>query len=370
MKYPPHSYHRHRRGFTLLDAVLSLFVLAVMVAIYGSFSRLHFVNRRVVLRAEAAALADEELNALKQMDVTTLPTQTNGSFFGVLSNAGRWQLGTDSADLDGTSSPCPPPLTAKHCGPHILELARNGAIVGNASGRLLFPAGAYDVGTLRASWKIFSDSPAGSSVGFLFHAYDNANGYRLRVALTGVDLYPATAGTAENVLLEKLVGGAATPIWYRLTTITVSPDVWFNLRLVLNGGATNTMNIYLNGNQQDTNTINEATYASGQAALLGWAGVHAGVDDVQTISNGLPAAWNFDGSAELPAAWVRLSLNDLPDGTPNAFEDNGLLTLAPYPNVGGNTTLKQATITIRWTEGGATQSYSASGLIGNAGLGL
>lgn len=340
------QFARHS-GSTLLDMVLALFVLGVIIVLVSTFSAARETNRRVFFRAQAAALADEQLNALRRMDVTGLTNQTNGPFQGVVYNAGQWNVVANA--------------TAGHTSPNVLQLSSS-TVSGAVSGRLLFPAGAYADGTVEAKWRLAADSPAAAAIGYLFRSNDSANGYRLRFARTGTDLDASTSGT-QNVFLEKLIGGTSTKIDSRAASIAV--DTWYALKIILSGS---NISLYLDGTQLGSGSFSDATYSSGVTALLGWGGAHAYVDDVQTITSAT-STWNFDGGLDLPAAWIRLGLNDLPDQT-STFDDNGLLTLATFPVGSTTATLKQATITVRWLSNGGLQSYSATGLLGRSGVGL
>lgn len=349
-KMPRHLHAKPTQlhpGSTLLDTVLSLFVISFMIILVGTLVSAREINRRTLFRAQAAALADEQLNALRRLDVTTLANQTNGAPKNILYNAGTWRVVANTS--------------AGHSSPNVLELAGS-SISGAVSGRLLFPAGAYGDGTLSAKWRLVADSPATASMGYLFRSTDQVNSYRVRFARTAVDLDLTTGGT-QNVLFEKLVSGVATKIDSRLQTITA--DTWYTLNLVTSGSS---VSLYLDGNQLGAGAFTDATYTTGSAALLGWNGLHAYVDDVQTITTGTQT-WNFDADLDLPAAWVRLSINDLPNSTSATFDDNSLLTLSTYPVGSSTTTLKMATIVIQWLANNSTQSYTTSGLLGRSGVG-
>ena len=354
------SNRRKKRGFTLIDVIISLSIVTMMVLVYAGLATVRNLNRNTSFRAQAAALADEEIGALKRLGVSAITTQTSGSFMNILYNAGSWGITTDSGNLDAVSSPCPPPTSGLHCGANVLELAKNS--ISNTSGRLLLPAGAYSDATLQASWKVMSDSASGWAVGYFFRAADSSNTYRLRVAGAGTDLDSTTSGT-QNFVLDKLVGGTNTVIFSK-SSVTFNANTWYSLKVVFSGSS---IKMYLNGNEQDSGTVSDTSFTTGSAALLGWGGVHAEVDDVQTVTT-VSKSWDFEGSTSLPTAWIRLSLNDLPDTTPNTIDDNGLLTTAAYPNT-NSTTLKQATVTVQWRQGAKTQSYTAYGLIGNSTLG-
>ena len=156
-----HRYPFFRPGFSLMDSVLSLSVIAIMVLLFAGLAGVRDTNRRVILRAQAAALADEEIGALRRLDVTTLSSQTNGAFKNILYNAGQWNIATDSGNLDTISSPCPPPTSGNHCGANVVELTGATGFSNTTSGRLLLPAGTYGNVVIQTSWKVMGDSPTG-----------------------------------------------------------------------------------------------------------------------------------------------------------------------------------------------------------------
>ncbi len=335
------SHCRHRQGFSLLDTVISLAVLSVLIVIFASLVTSRAVNRRTVHRATAASLADEELGVLRRLNVSAVGNQTNGPFAGVLYNAGAWRIAADGS--------------AGHSAPNVVELPASSSFSSAASGRLQYPAGSYGTATLQMKFKIAADSPAGWGIGWLWRAVGAKNAYRARL-------------TSTTLFLEKLVNGAATNLD---SPITLSPslttDTWHTLQLVMDDALTPRFKVYLDGNQKNTAAIADATYTGGPAAVLGWGGVHALIDDAETVVGGVTTTWDFDASTLWPAAWLRVGLNDLPDATPTVFDDNGLLTVAPYPSP-SSTNLKLATAAIRWTYNGALQSYSTSTLLGASTL--
>lgn len=360
-----------RPGFSLIDAVLSIFVVTIMASLLASLGNVRLVDRTVALRVQAATLADEEINILRGLDPTTISTQTNGSFKSILYNAGSWSITTDAANLDAVSSPCPPSTVSKHCGTNVVSLAKATGFSGTASGRLLFPAGTYQDATLQANWKVVTDSAAGWSVGYLLRMVDPSNGYRFRVADTATDLDTGKAGT-QNVILEKVSSGVVTTLFSPAGSVTFSTGAWHNLKIILGTSSGNaTIAMYIDGNQQGSGAVTDSTspFTSGPAALLGWNGVHAEVDDVQTTVGAISDSWTFESSTALPAAWTRLGVNDLPNNTATVFDDNGTLTIAAYPT-SGSVGLKKATVTITWAQPNGTGSYSTSALLGNSGLGL
>ncbi len=326
-----------------------------MIALLASIGSVRDANRKAALRSKAAALADEEMNALRRLDFSLLTDQTNGAFKNVFYNAGAWNVGTDNADIGAA--------TNQHVGPGVLTAAgASGFGADSVSGRLLLPAGVYGDVALEAKWKVIS--PATDwSIGFVIRARDKDNGYRLRVAEANKDLDSGTAGV-QNILLEKLVSGTATKLSPALNA-TLTTGTWLTLKLTATGSS---FTITLNGT--DLATVSDSAFTTGAAALLAWAGAQVEVDDVKTVAAGCASStcWDFEALTALPASWIRLGINDLPDATATTLDDNGLLTIAAYPSV-SSTNLKQATVTVNWLSKGVTESYTTTSLIGKSGLG-
>ncbi|MBI4089786.1 MAG: hypothetical protein HY421_00120 [Candidatus Kerfeldbacteria bacterium] len=353
-----------KAGFTLVESILSLFVVSIMVALLVGLASTRDVNRRAAQRSQAAALADEEINALRRLDFTLLTDQTNCvtpsncPFKNVLYNAGRWAV-----VADGTAP----------SQPNALELALASGFTNTQSGQLQFPAGTYGDATFTVQVKVATDSVSNSNpslgwaVGMTLRSRDAANGYRLRFAendAAGVltDLDTVAAGV-QNVYLEKIAGGSATPLGS--TNVTLAKGTWYTLEAAITGTSPVSFTIKVDGTTVLTSSDSSSPYASGSTALIGWNDVHALVDDVQDGSG----TWNFDGSTELPLAWVRLGLNDLPDSTPTTLNDNGTVEIVPYPQP-SSVDLKKVTVTVGWVQKNTTQTYTTTSLIGKSELGL
>lgn len=329
----------------------------MMVALLVSLGSIRTSNQISVMRAKAATLADEAISALRRLDFASLTNVSNVALMNVLNNAGRWTIGTDNG------SP------ASHSVANVLETPIVGGFAPETvSARLVLPAGAYADSTLDARWNVQADSPDTWSVGFLARARDTKNGYRLRIAQNDVtyqnDLDPGVAGT-QNVYLEKYVNGTASKL--ASANVTLSKGSWFRSTMSLTGG---TLAVSFNGGAAVITTT-DATYASGPAAMLVWNGAHVVADDVQTVaaaSCGVNTCWDFEGSTVLPAAWIRLGTNDLPDSTPTIHDDNATVTITSYPDV-SSTNLKKAVVTVGWLENGLIRSYVTATLLGNSTVG-
>lgn len=343
---------KRRHGFTLMESIVALFLVTIMAILLVQLVGLRPFNRRLAFRAQAAALADEATNALRRLSFASLSDQTNGPILNVLYNAGRWQV-----IADGNQG------GANHTTPNALELALPAGAVSGLSGQLLLPAGGYQAVTVTAKWKVVSDSPTNWAVGYQIRSRDARNSYRLLLAASATDLDGGTVGT-QNVVLERITNGAIS-VMRSSALAGVAMDSWF--ALLVSVTATGEFSASFDGTALFS-PVTDTTFTSGPAALIGWNGVHAEVDDVQ-ITTTATEAWDFDSSLQLPTAWIRLGINDLPDSTPTAYDDNGTLTLEPYPTAGA-TTLKRALVTISWVDARGGQSFTTTTLVGQSNLGL
>lgn len=318
--------------------------------VYAGLANVRQLNRRTLMKIQAAAIANEEIAALKRYDISALPNQTNGSFIGMLYNSGNWIIATDAG--------------AGHSAPHVLDLSAATGFSGKVSGRLQYPAGSYGNATHQVRVNFRNDTAAGTAVGLYFRATDANNGYRLLVAPSGTDLDSTVVGQ-QNWVLEKLINGAVVaPRLLSISVPGIGTNAWYTIKVV---AANASLKTYLDGSGQDSGTLTDGDFTDGLAAIIGWGGVHAWFDDAETVVGAVTTTWGFDTSSDFPAAWVRLGLNDLPDGTAS-FDDNGKLTLAAFPNT-NSVNLKQATVTVSWTQGSGTANYTTTALLGSSRIG-
>jgi hypothetical protein len=336
----------------MMESVLSLFVASLMILVFASLFTVRTVNQRNIYKTQAAAIAQEELSALKRFDIISLADQSNGPFLGMVYNAGTWNVINDG--------------TAGHSLPNSLDLPGATGYANRYSGLLQFPAGSYADATFQTKLNFRSDTASGTAAGLLLRASDAKNGYRFLVAPSGTDLDTTLAGQ-QNWIVERVQNGTAvTPRLLSLSVAGITTNAWHTIKVVLNATSIKT---YLNGNEQDDGTLIDAAYTDGVSALLAWNGAHVGFDDTSTTVGTTTDSWDFDSSTSMPIDWIRLGLNDVPDATSSVFDDNGKLTLTAYPNT-NSSTLKQATITITWKQlAGGAGTYSISSLIGASRIG-
>lgn len=361
------------RGFTLIESLLALGVVLFLAVFLSAFATIRIANRGNAYRTQAAMLVEEEINALRKKGVAALPNQTSCSpttncpLWNVLYNAGSWRAATDTTDA------------ANHSVPNVLALKPAAGFSGIPSGIMQFPEGTYGDVTLTAKMKAASDSVSNSnpstgwSFGYIIRASDMNNQYRLRIGendgAIAQDFDGGSVGI-QNIYLEKISGGLATKI--SSATRTIAKGTWYTVAFAVSGSSTVTFSLSIDGTAVGLPGASDSTsaFASGAAAFVGWNGVHAEFDDVQTVA-ATTRTWNFDVPATpaLPVAWMRLGMNDLPDSTPTVFNDNAYVMIEPYPDA-GSTTLKRVTVTVTWRQGGASKSYSSTTLLGDSGFGV
>lgn len=354
-------------GWSLIDALLSIAVVALLGVLIAGLGALARSNTRAIRTISAAAVANDQLAAIQRLDITTVSDQTSGAPLNMVYNAGAWSVVQDLTGVDSLT-PCPPPSLSQHCGANVLELPGSASFANKESGRLQFPADTYGDTVLQASWKVVGDSPANWIFGLYFRMTDLRNGYRLRIGSSSVDFQ--AGGAIQNVIMEKLTNGTASTLYISSGVVNVPTNTWMAFRLTMAG---NSFTVTKDG-AAFISTVTDGTnpFLLGRAALVGWNGVHARVDDVTTIDpsgcSGSPGVcWNFEAEDILPTAWSRFSVNDLPDVTPTTFDNNIAVTIEPWPV--GATDLKRITVVVSWQDGSQIESETAVGYLRKSGIG-
>lgn len=290
------------RGLTLIEMIIGVGIVSMLVAAFGVSLLASAYARRIKLRNMAAALADEQLAALRANGASALGAQTNGALAGVLFTQGVFATVEDDTAPSASRA--------------------LGAATSTSSGLtslMPLPKNAYADFTLTAKLKPNPGAPSGWKAGLLFRARDLNDHYRVTVS-------------ASALALERVSGGAATTLYSDARSI--SPGTWQTLEVTASGSS---IEVRLNGASVTTQT--DSTFSVGKAALAVWQGASVNFDDVAIDGQ----AWGFDDVAlgEIHDDWLRFGLGDLPNGT-------GTLTVAtPYSDA----SLKRYTVTISWTDG-------------------
>jgi hypothetical protein len=316
-----HARLATQRGFTLAEALISIGLAAVLLAVFTSVLSATMLLRRAQYNVQASGFIQEEFDSLRALPYSELLTRTNGNFLGLAMTRGPWKVKTVTSPPSGTKA-------------YAMETAQS-AIV-EETGLALLP-GNYrkDITTYSAKVQVQASSPAGWGAGIAFRYRDAENHYRFRISSGGA-------------ALDKVVQGTKTTVWSNSTANATG--TWYTLEVVVTGN-----NITLKRNGSTLVTQTDSSLTTGDIALLTTNSARAYFDDVSVTSDGVTSSWNFDSDADgtVPTDWQRMSVFDLPSGT-------GTLTIANYL---GDANVKQATVNVTWADQGITRSASGNTLI-------
>ncbi len=300
-----------RRGFTLIEIIVSIAMLCGAIAIFGVLLNILRVNKTGSFAAAAYKIAQEEIDVVKNYSVASLTTRASSTFIGVIDNNGSYGATTTAA----VSSP---------------NTLANNAASSSPLGVIALPYANLADFTFEASVKT---SGVSGKAGLLFRAKDLDNYYFLYLQ-------------NNQLVLDKRAGGATSTLYS--TAQTFLPDTWYKLKIAAAG---NSLALYVDDNLRAT--ISDASLASGVAAL-GNSGNTVYFDNASLTHDLITEGWNFDNLAlgAIPADWARFGINDLPNGA-------GALTISePY----GVATMKKIDATVSWTERGVIKSITLSTL--------
>lgn len=309
------------KGFTLLEALIAIGLTAVILAIFTAVASTSIFLRRSGYSIQASNFVREELDALRVLPFTELINRTNGNFLGLSLTRGPWQV----KQVAGTPS-SPNALT--------LSTAISPALV-TETGLAVIPGNYHKDVDFTAKFLVQTASPSGWGTGIAFHYRDAENHYRFRFASGGI-------------ALDKVYHGTTTTLWSQ--SATYSTNTWYTLRLVTSGTS---ISMYKNGTLLTTTT--DSTFSTGDIALQTLSNAIIYIDDVSIAENSVTTSWSFDSDAvgSMPTIWQRFIYEDLPSG-------GGTLTIANYLS---QTTLKQITATVTWSDAGFSKSMTGSTLI-------
>ncbi len=315
-----HSRTRHQTtgataGFTLAETLVTVGLVAVLLAIYSTLLSGTIFLRRSQYNTQAANFIQEELDTLHTLPFADLTNRSGGNFLGVAYQRGPWYV---ASGVDGQG--------------HRLELDSTPPALVEETGLAILPGNYRENFQFSAKVKVDPSSPAGWNAGLAFRYRDAEDHYRLRFSSGGI-------------ALDKVVHGTRTTIWSQSTTFTTG--TWYTLEVDAQDN-----NLTLKKNGAILAAVTEQTFIMGDLAIMSIGGARVQADDVSVIENGVTASWNFESDAlnTFPVDWKRLSWNDFPGGA-------GTLTIDSYL---GEPTMKQATVNISWQDAGRTRSVSGT----------
>lgn len=316
-----HARFAAQRGFALAEAIITVGLAAVLLAVFTSVLSATMLLRRAQYNVQAAGFIQEEIDSLRAIPFASVLPRTNGNFLGLSMTRGPWKVKTVASPPSGTK---------------VYAMETGQAAILEETGLAVLP-GNYreDITSYAAKVQVQAGSPVGWGSGIAFRYRDAENHYRFRLSSGGA-------------ALDKVFLGVKSTIWSNSTSNATG--TWYTLEVVVTGNS-----ITLKRNGTTLATVTDSAILTGDLALLSTNGARAHFDDVSVTADAATTSWNFDSDADgsVPIDWQRMSFNDLPGGT-------GTLTVANYL---GDTNLKQATVNVTWSDANQIRSASGSTLL-------
>lgn len=326
------------KGTGLIEATVAIAVIGFLIVVVAGLTNAVSVNRSSLLTAQATALAQEELEALRSLPYANLVNQTTGPLLGIVPNFGRWTAEADSS--------------LGHTSPNVLLVDPVSGAVNGETGVLLLPPYPTGDGTISLKLKARAGSPVNWQVGAFFRARDLRSGYLVRV------------DAATLKLLKRTPTG--TSPWYAETELysaaqVFSLDAWQEISVALSGSS---ITIALNGSLLTVTPITDSTYTKGHVAVFAGNGARAAYDDIALPTT----AFNFDAdpTGATPSDLVRVGINDLPDATAAVPNDNAQVSIGDQ--IAGDADVRKFTVTVSWQERSGTKSVTLTSLRAKYGL--
>ncbi|MFH1193796.1 MAG: LamG-like jellyroll fold domain-containing protein [bacterium] len=299
------------KGFGLIQALLAVALVSGAIFVFATLFNILRLNKTGSLYTAAYKIAQEQIETIQTLPLSSLTNRTSADFLNVIYNKGAAGVISDA--------------TAPSA-PNTLQLSSSTTTLNLA----LLPFGGIADFTFEASVKT---TGAPQKTGLLFRAQDTNNYYFFYIK-------------SDRIVLEKKASGSASTLYETFQTFNV--NTWYKLKVIASGS---TISLYLNDTKiQD---VVDSSFTSGSYALAD-LDTPSNFDDVLFSYGGETSQWNFDNlsAGEIPSDWRRLGLADLPDG-------RGVITISePY----GTTDIKKIDVSVSWIEKGQTKSVTISTL--------
>lgn len=307
-------------GFTLMETLIAVAMTAVILAIFTSATSSIVFLRKAGYSIQAANFVREELDSLRTIPFSELINRVNGDFLALSLTRGPWKIKTVANPPSGT---------------RVMAMETAQAALNHETALAVLPGNYHQDFDFTSKFNVLPSSPSGWGAAIAFDYRDPDNNYRFRF-------------TNGGIALDKVYHGTATTLWSQ--SATYNTNTWYTLRVVTSGAS---ITLYKNG--VSLTTLADATFSTGDAALMTLDGALVYVDDVSLTENSVTASYDFDADAvgQMPTAWQRFAYFDLPDGSAS-------LTIADYL---GQSTIKQVTATVTWTDQGNTKTMTGTTLI-------
>ncbi len=307
-----------KRGFTLLEIIVVIGILAATIAILSASLITTTLERKTSLKGRAASLLEEQLATLRTFIPADLRERSESRFLGLLYNRGNWQI------KNATNAPS---------GSNVLELTGTiSSVYKNITGLILLPA--PNTSDFTFETKLLLPSGFTGNLGLMFRARDLENNYKV-VLQSGA------------LIIEKEIGGTRFELTRNL--VNIAPNTWYTLRTNV---TSSTINAWLN--DVPLGTATDTSLDFGRLALFLEGPGQPRFDNV-LVSAETTSTWNFDTDTAglLPSEWKKFGAYDLPNGI-------DFLTISNYL---GQDNLKLINARIDWRENNTTSSVSSTTLI-------
>lgn len=304
-------------GFSLVEVVVALAIFALAVGLIELIITAVRADATIVNRIKARGLVLDQIEVLRNLDFDSISTGTSTQFIGDVWNSGDWQV----QSIGSTQT-----VSALGSDEHIL----------------LVPGDRWADSSVSGQVYVSSTSPVGYDVGVLLRAQESDTRYRLHI-------------TSSGTFVERELDGSVTILSTLVSSLPVNTWESFSFGI---SGSTLTATV---GTQTSVLTDTTSISPDGHMALWSQDGCCVSFDSISVVSNKGNAAWNFDTAQDVvgffPPDWGRLSLDSLPGGT----------ALVEIQNV-GDAELKQATVTVEWSDRNQTRTESTTTYITRYGL--
>lgn len=304
-------------GFSLVEVVVALAIFGLSISLIELIITAVRADATVVNRIKARGLVLDQIEVLRNMDFDLISTGSFTQFIGDAWNSGVWEVQTIGSTKTVES-------------------------LGTGEQILLVPGDRWNDSTLSGQVYVSSDSLSGYDVGLLLRAQDSDTRYRLRITSSGSFVEREVDGTVT--ILSTLAASLPTNTWETFS---------FGI-----SGSTLTASV---GTQNSVLTDVTPISPDGHMALWSQDGCCVAFDSIVVTSSKGNASWDFESAQDvvgfIPPDWTRLSVDSLPGGT----------ALVEVVHISG-TELKQATVTVEWSDRTHTRTESTATYITRYGL--
>jgi len=303
-----------RAGFTLLEALVTIGLTVIILSVYTAMLTAVYHISRMQFGIQATGFVQEGLDVLRTLEHDELLNRADDRLLALSYTRGDWEI-TGGSDKK-------------------LELTDPAPNWGGETGLAVLPGNYRNDFTYTAKVLVQDASPNDWRAGLALRYRDSENHYRFRIVSNGI-------------AFDEIYQGTLNTLWSQ--SGTYSKDTWYELEVVVSEDQ-----FTLKRNGVTLTTVTDSRFATGDLALLALEDALVQFNDVVVAGDGA-GSWNFDDetNGEYPEEWRRFTPYDLPQG-------DATLTISDYL---GQPEMKQATVTVSWSEAGVIRDITGSSII-------